>query len=128
MRVILGVALLAVMGLTAGTGVGAQDDKIDAKKLVGKWTPKETDSAKVKNKYVVSFAKDGKLTWTNQGEKATPLDGTYKLDGNKLMMAVMFGDREEEMTLMILKLTDTDLVGKDEKGKEVALVRVKEKK
>jgi uncharacterized protein (TIGR03066 family) len=124
MRMILGLALVAVMGLVAG-GAGAddKDTKIDGKKLVGKWTPKDPE----KDKFVVEFTKDGKLTFV--GEKEGKLEGTYKLDGNKLVLTAKVGDKEQKMTRIISKLTDTELVSRrDEEGaKEETLVRVKEK-
>jgi uncharacterized protein (TIGR03066 family) len=126
MRTILGLALVAVMGLVAGGGAGAddKDTKIDGKKLIGKWTPKEG-----KEKFVVEFTKDGKMTFTGGGDKELKLDGTYKLDGNKLVMTMKFGDKEEKMTRTITKLTDTELTSKDDKdGKEDTLVRVKDSK
>jgi uncharacterized protein (TIGR03066 family) len=124
MRVILGLALLAVMGLAAGANARADDKdvKIDAKKLIGKWTPKEE-----KEKFTVEFMKDGKMK-LNLGDMS--LDGTYKLEGNKLALTIKFGDKEEKMNRVITKVTDTEIVSrKDEEGaKEDTLVRVKYKK
>jgi len=123
---ILGLALVAVMGLLSGVAADdKKDEKIDAKKLIGKWTPKDGGE---KGKFVVEFMKDGKLTFTAGGDKDLKLDGTYKLDGNKLVLTVKFGEKEEKMTRTITKLTDTEMVSTDEKGKEDTLVRVKDKK
>ena len=122
MRIVLGCALAFVM---AGVGLAA-DEKIDAKKLVGKWEPKEKKEG---GSFVIEFMKDGKLTFTaNGGGKEFKGDGTYKLDGNKLEMTTKFGDMERKMTRTISKLTDTELVSKDEKGKEDTLIRIKGKK
>jgi len=126
MRLLPGLVMVAVMGLVAGATVGADDKdaKIDGKKLVGKWTTKD-DS---KEKFTVEFTKDGKLTFV--GEKEGKVEGTYKLDGNKLTITAKIGDKEEKMTRVITKLTDMELVSrKDEAGaKEDTLVRVKDKK
>ena len=54
MRIVLGCALVVVMAC----GATAADEKIDAKKLVGKWEPKEK---KEKGNFVVEFQKDGKI-------------------------------------------------------------------
>ena len=56
-------------------------------------------------------------------------EGTYKVDGNKLMLTLKLGDDEKKMTRTVSKLTDTELTSKDdENGKEDTLTRVKEKK
>lgn len=120
MRVILGCALVALMAC----GATAADEKIDAKKLVGKWEPKEK---KENGSFVIEFKKDGKVTLTASG-KDFKGDGTYKLDGNKLDLTMKFGDMDRKMTRTISKLTDTELVSSDEQGKEDTLVRIKGKK
>jgi uncharacterized protein (TIGR03066 family) len=124
MRTILGCVV--VLALTAG--LSAEDkkvDAIDAKKLVGKWEPKEK---KEDIKMTIEFTKDGKMmvTITEKG-KDTKLDGTYKVEGNKLMTTVKVGDMERTRTRTVSKLTDTELVSTDEKGKEDALIRLKDK-
>src|SRR5438067_1577771 len=123
MRIILGLALVAAMGLvvTAGAGDDDKDAKIDGKELIGTWTPKDEE----KDKFVVEFTKDGKLTFT--GEKEGKIEGTYKLDGNKLVITAKVGDKEQKMTRVITKLTDTELVSRrdDEGAKEETLMRVK---
>jgi uncharacterized protein (TIGR03066 family) len=122
MRVFLGCTLAV---LIAGVGLAA-DEKIDAKKLVGKWEPKKKNE---NGSFVIEFTKDGKLTFTaSGGGKEVKGDGTYKLDGNKLEMTTKFGDMERKMTRTINKLTDTELVSTDEKGKEDTLVRIKGEK
>src|ERR1700722_615303 len=73
MRVILGCALVASLV----SGVAADDEKIDTKKLIGKWEPKEENS---KGKVMIEFSKDGKLTVTFSG-KEDKIEGTYKVEG-----------------------------------------------
>jgi uncharacterized protein (TIGR03066 family) len=128
MRTILGLALVAVMGLVAGGATGAddKDTKIDGKKLVGKWTPKEEEKA---GKIFIEFTKDGKLIVTGSGDMEFKLEGTYKLDGNKLKTTVKFGDKEMTKTRIISKLTDTELVSREdmEGAKEATMLRVKDK-
>lgn len=114
------------MVLVMACGVAVADEKIDAKKLVGKWESKDPKAPKL----VVELAKDGKITITGkEGDKEFTATGTYKLEGNKISVAVKFGDKEEKMTRTISKLTDTELVSKDDAtGKEDTLTRIKEKK
>lgn len=114
--------MAAVMGLATIAGAGAAgQDKIDGKKLIGKWTPKDEQ-----DKFVVEFDKDGKLKLDLGGMKT---DGKYKLDGNKITIDVEIGGNKQTMVRTISKLTDTELVSKDDKdGMEDTLVRVKDEK
>jgi uncharacterized protein (TIGR03066 family) len=109
-------------------GVMSADDKkpggkIDAKKLIGKWEPKEEAV------FTVEFREGGKatlVTATADG-KVRESEGTYKLEGNKLTTTVKVGDQERTLKSTISRLTDAELVGTDEKGREKTLVRVKGK-
>ena len=117
MRMLLGCAL--VLGMVCAA---AAQEKIDAKKLVGKWENKE-------QKFTVEFRKDGKVSVAGGPDGSLRADGTYKLDGNKLVMTVKFGDDQKKMTRTVSKLTDTELTSKDdETGKEDTLTRVADKK
>jgi uncharacterized protein (TIGR03066 family) len=124
MRVLLGCAV----ALVVCWNVSAQekkDEKIDAKKLVGKWEPKEKSKGR---SMVLEYAKDGKLTLTVTIDgMETKFEATYKLDGNKLTVTKKVGDKEQDQTRTITKLTDTELVTADDKGKENTFVRVKDK-
>jgi len=119
---------VCVVVLALNAGLSAEDKKaeaIDVKKLVGKWEPVEKkDDIKMQ----IEFYKDGKMmvTITEKG-KDTKLDGTYKIEGNKLTTTVMVGEMERVRTRTISKLTDTELVSTDEKGKEDTLIRLKDK-
>jgi uncharacterized protein (TIGR03066 family) len=122
MRKLLGVGM--VLALACGAAIA--EDKIDAKKLIGKWEPKPP----AKEKFVVELTKDGKVTFVGKdGDTEIKAEGTYKLDGNKIALSVKFGDETKKMTRTISKLTDTEMTSKDdETGKEDTLVRIKEKK
>jgi uncharacterized protein (TIGR03066 family) len=120
MRAFIGaVAVLALVGASAGA-----DEKIDAKKLIGKWEPAEAKGAKV----VIEFADKGKLTVTIEAAGETQkIEGTYKLDGDKLELAMTFMGEEKKETVTVTKLTDEEMVGKDSKGKEEKFKRLKAK-
>ena len=126
MRAILGCALAVLLVGGAALAQDKKDEKIDAKKLVGKWEPKD---AKEGRTFVIEFTKDGKMviTGTRDG-KESKLEGTYKLEGNKLTTTTKVGDMERSRTLTVSKLTDAEFVGSDEKGMESSFVRAKEKK
>jgi uncharacterized protein (TIGR03066 family) len=122
MRKLLGVGM--VLALACGTAIA--EEKIDAKKLIGKWEKKDSG----KDKLVVEFTKDGKLSFVGKiGDQEIKGEGTYKLDGNKLEVTAKIGDDTVKMTRTISKLTDTELTSKDDdSGMEDTMVRVKEKK
>jgi len=123
MRAVLSctLGLLLCCALSAEEKKG--DESIDAKKLVGKWCPKEEAV------FTVELTKDGKATLvtTTADGKALKGEGTYKLEGNKLTATVKVSDKERTITRTISKLTDTEMVATDEKGKETTLVRLKDK-
>ena len=117
MRAILAGLAMAVLTVAAGGFAAAKDEKIDGKLLIGKWTPEDKEKG-----LVIEFAKGGKLSVT-AGE-AFKLEGTYKLDGNKLTMKVKFGEDEKTKVRTVYSLTKDKLVSADEGGKKDTLVRV----
>jgi uncharacterized protein (TIGR03066 family) len=123
MRAILSCSLGLFLCCALSAEEKKGDEKIDAKKLVGKWSPKEEAT------FTVEFTKDGKATLitTTADGKGAKVEGTYKVDGNKLTATMKVDDKERTMIRTISKLTDTELVSTDEKGKEATLVRVKDK-
>src|SRR5205823_3535269 len=78
--VALGVLLVVAAGASAQEAKEGKKDTVDAKKLIGKWEPKDK-----KDNVTLEFTKDGKLLLSVEaGGKTNKLEGTYKLDGNKL--------------------------------------------
>ncbi len=108
MRAILGCGLAVLVLFTAAAGAGdKKEEKIDAKKLIGKWEPSE---AKKGADVVIEFQKDGKLSIAaNAAGKEFKIDGMYKVDGNKLELKLSFMGQEKSDTATILKLTDDEL-------------------
>lgn len=123
MRALLGFAL-AVGLAAAATADDKKDLPVDGKKLIGKWEPKE---AKKDLKTAIEFTKDGKLVLTVEpaGKKPTTIDGTYKLDGNKLRMKLKLDRKEVDEEAAVLRLTDAELETEDAKGKKETLTRVR---
>lgn len=128
----MGTALAIVLVAFAGIPAGAQDKddkKIDEKKLIGKWEPANAPAAA---KVVIEFSEKGKVTVSaDVGGKAEKLEGTYKLAGDKLSVTMKNEGKERTETMTVTKLTDTELVAKDDGGKEETLKRIvlkKEKK
>lgn len=120
MRVIVvSVAVLVLAGFA-----GAADEKIDAKKLIGKWEPAKPDPKAPK--MVLDIMDKGKFTMTVElNGKSNTVPGTYKLDGNKVEIEMTIGGKVMKDTLTITKLTDTEMVSKDSKGMEETLKKVK---
>jgi uncharacterized protein (TIGR03066 family) len=111
MRHLIGFVFTLAVFTTAGL---AADEKIDAKKLVGKWEPKDA-----KKKLVIEFGADGKLTATGEAT----LTGSWKLDGNKLTLVFKAGENELKDTVTVTKLTDEELVAEDEKKKQTQVMK-----
>ncbi|MBX9626268.1 MAG: TIGR03066 family protein [Gemmataceae bacterium] len=128
MRAVLGCAL-AVGLVAAASAAGADDkpEKIDAKKLVGKWEPADAPKGA---KAVIEFTKDGKVKVEVEfGGQTQKFDGTYKLDGNKLSLTRKKGDKDDTDVMTVTKLTDDEMVmEEDGKKKSETLKRIKEKK
>lgn len=123
MRTLLGVGM--VLALAFGTTATAADEKFDSKKLVGKWEPAKPKKGEA---MVMEFTKDGKLTVTGEmNGKEVKIEGTYKLDGDKLSFALKFMDIEIKETVTLTKLTDEEMAGKDKDGKEESFKKVKPK-
>jgi uncharacterized protein (TIGR03066 family) len=123
------MGVLLVLGFAGFAAAGAQKDKdkFDPKKLLGKWEP-----ADGKESIILEFTDKGKMSITFEGGgKTEKVEGTYKLDGDKLeMVMVLEGkDKKEERkeTVTITKLTDDEWSGKDAKGKEESFKRPKKK-
>jgi uncharacterized protein (TIGR03066 family) len=115
------VAFLVLAGFTT-----AADDKVDAKKLIGKWEPAKADPKTPK--MVLDIQEKGKFVLeVALGDKTEKVPGTYKIDGNKIEIEMTFNGKTEKETLTVLKLTDTELTTKDSKGKEDTLKKVKAK-
>jgi uncharacterized protein (TIGR03066 family) len=123
MRAILVGVAAAVLVAAAGGGTadGRQPEKIDAKLLVGKWTPK--DPAK-SGDFVVEFTKAGRVVLEANEGKAYKAEGTYKLDGDKLTLKLKTGEREKTTTRTVHSLTKTELVSTDDGGSTDTLVRI----
>jgi uncharacterized protein (TIGR03066 family) len=120
MRMILGcVAFLALACAVSAAGQA----KIDPKLLVGKWEPVlDKDKKEKPPAMVIEFTADGKLSLSvNDGGKESHVDGTYKLEADKLAVSLKIADKEIKETLTVKKLTTTELVTEDSKQKTETL-------
>jgi uncharacterized protein (TIGR03066 family) len=104
----------------AGTPTTPKTEPVAAsnkEKIVGVW--EVTKAAEAPPGATIEFTKDGKLIQTAKVEgKEMKMEGTYSVEGDKITSTTKGpGGKEAKETATITKLTDTELVTKDEKGK-----------
>jgi uncharacterized protein (TIGR03066 family) len=106
---------------------GRADEKDDyAKKVVGKWEVAKSDPGTIPMGAVLEFLKDGKAKATaKKDDVESTFDGTYKLDGKKLTLTMMIGEKERTNVITIVKATDTEMTFESEDGKKVEFTRKK---
>lgn len=94
-------------------------------KILGTWEPVKPKAGEPDS---IAFLPDGKMKVMAKDDKGKPVtvEGTYTVDGDKITSAPHGPDgkplkgpdgKEMKETATITKLTDTELVTKDEKGK-----------
>ena len=94
----------------------AADDKIDAKKLVGKW---ESVADEKQPKVTVEYTADGKVTGRIQLESMElAVAGTYTVEGDKLTQKTKIDGRDLTVIITIKKLNDSELTGEWDGGKQ----------
>ncbi|MBA4067382.1 MAG: TIGR03066 family protein [Isosphaera sp.] len=124
MRTLLGIGLVLACGVAAAQD--KKDEKIDAKKLLGKWEGTIGKGGKMAVEYKDGGKVSAKVSF---GEgKELDVEGTYKLDGNKLTQTMEIGGKEQVRTSTITKLTDTEMEAENEKGVKTTFKRVKAEK
>jgi uncharacterized protein (TIGR03066 family) len=113
---------LAVLLCVAGGAFARQDD--NAKKIVGTWEVTKSEVPALTGA-VVEFTKDNKLVITVKAkDKEVKVEGTYKVEKDKLMTKITFNNKTEEDTDDIVKLTDDALELRD-KDKKVTTFKKK---
>ena len=109
---------LAVLGLAGSAGAQEKkDDKKDDKaaKLVGKW--ELAKGGDLPPGSTLEFAKDGKFGISFKADdKEVKVEGTYKLDGDKLAFKFKFDGKDHDETATVKKLTDDALHVEDKDG------------
>jgi uncharacterized protein (TIGR03066 family) len=113
----------AVMGLG---GFAAADEKDDyAKKIIGKWEITKTEGDEPIGT-LVEFTKDGKLSITLKADgKEIKIDGTYKVEKDKLTTEATVSGKTEKDVDTIKKLTDDELQIENKDKKTITLKKKK---
>jgi uncharacterized protein (TIGR03066 family) len=116
---LLGVVLVVCAGSAQG-----QDD--NAKKIVGMWEITKA-GGDLPAGSTLEFTKDGKLNAVIKAEgMEVKLDGTYKVEKDKLTVKIKVADQNIEETATIKKLTD-DALEIEDKDKKVDVFKKKKK-
>jgi uncharacterized protein (TIGR03066 family) len=119
--IVLGAGSLGLSGFAV-----AADDKDDfAKKIVGKWEITKSE-AEAPVGAVIEFTKDGKFNISVKLDgKDVKLDGTYKVDKDKLTTEVSIAGKAEKDVDTIKKLTDEEM---EIENKDKKVITLKKKK
>lgn len=123
---VLAVALF-VGTLSTVAAPKSQEKKSDyAKMVVGKWEATKADSGTVPEGTIIEFTKDGKMKiFATEKEADFAIDGTYKMDENKIKFTIKIGDAEKTNTITITKISDKEMSTKDKDSKQVEFKKVK---
>jgi uncharacterized protein (TIGR03066 family) len=130
LRWALGGCLIAVLVYASCSGEAARAAEASNKeKIIGVWEIVK-GGGNVPKGATFEFTKDGKLKINATVEGQTiSLDATYSVEGDKLKTAVPGpGGQKVEDTDTIQKLTDTEMILKDSKGKVVEFKKKTKKK
>jgi uncharacterized protein (TIGR03066 family) len=124
----LSAILAACFAFLALTATANADDKaVNKDKIVGTWQVTKSAGG-LPGDSILQFTKEGKLKITisvpvksKDNKKTTQsvtIEGTYKVEGDKLSIALKQGAKESKETMTIKTLTDKKLVTADSRGKE----------
>jgi uncharacterized protein (TIGR03066 family) len=98
--------------LVAGVSAARAEEKKgdgNAEKAVGTWEVTKGESLPPGS--TLELTKDGKLKLVVKAATPVTVEGTYKVDGTKLMVTMKLPDgKDHSETMEIKKLTDTELV------------------
>ena len=92
-------------------GIRADDEKDNTKMVVGKWKVVKASPKTFPIGTVMDLSKDDKVkVIRKQDEKGSIHEGTYKVDGAKIIITVKVEGEEQKHVLTITKINDTDMV------------------
>ncbi|MDB5312768.1 MAG: hypothetical protein JWO38_6970 [Gemmataceae bacterium] len=121
-RVFAVVTAVVMVGLAGAAPAPEADD--NAKKIVGKWEVSKSGSD-IPAGSTIEFSKDGKLSVLIKEKEDVKIEGTFKVEKEKLTVKLKVADQTLEETVTIQKLTDDALELKDKDGKVDVLKKSK---
>ncbi len=109
---------------TTGSGGDSSGSMSNAQKIVGNWTATKGDMPPGSG---IEFTTDGNVVFhmNAKGKEIAVPAGTYKVDGDKIMLTAKKDGKEANETSTIKTLTNEVLVTVDSKGKVVEFKRMK---
>jgi len=117
--------LAVVAGLCLLCSAAAEEKTDNAKLAVGTWEVTKTHEGGPPQGGIVEFTKDGKIKVSGkQNGMDVTFDGTYKIDGKKMVLTFKIGDKEQDVELTIDKLDEKAFATTSKEGK-VELTRKK---
>jgi len=121
------VMALVTGSRTEATGGEKKKGKTNAGKIIGKWEVTKATKADFPPGFLIyEFTKDGKVKATfTKGDIKSAMEGTYKVEGDKLISKMKLGDKEISETNTIKTLNETMLILEDTQGEIVELKRKK---
>jgi uncharacterized protein (TIGR03066 family) len=111
-----GLMICALLGMTAFGALAREDkkDPINKDKLVGVW---EVTKSELPRGTLLEFTKEGKMSVSFKVDKELiKLDGTWSIEGARLKTVMLIDNKASTDLLEVVKLTDTELVLKDDKN------------
>ena len=100
-----------VIACVLAAGIWAADEKDNAKMAVGKWKVVKASPGTFPLGTVLDLSKDDKVKVIGKrDDKEFIHEGTYQIDGAKIVITVKVAGEEQKHTLTITKISDTEMV------------------
>jgi len=92
-------------------GTRADDKKVNAKMVIGKWKVVKAFPGTFPLGTVLDLSKDDKVKVIGKRDDMEFIhEGTYKVDGAKIVITVKVAGEEQKHLLTITKISDTEMV------------------
>jgi uncharacterized protein (TIGR03066 family) len=105
---LVGTSVIACM---LAVGIWAADEKDNAKMVVGKWKVVKASPGTFPLGTVLDLSKDDMVKVIGKrDDKEFIHEGTYQIDGAKIVITVKVAGEEQKHTLTITKINDTEMV------------------
>jgi uncharacterized protein (TIGR03066 family) len=100
-----------VIACVLGAGIGAGDEKGNRKRVVGKWKVVKASPGTFPLGTVLDLSADDKVKVTaKRDDREVVHEGTYKVDGARIVLTVKVRGAEQKHVLTITKISDTELI------------------